>query len=64
MEQYDGVHLYLDRDNTGQNCTQKAMESSPKYTDESSLYKGYNDLNEWMQHIGKSQKKGLRQSLK
>ena len=64
MEQYDSIRLYLDRDNTGQNCTQKAMESSHKYNDESSLYKGYKDLNEWMQHIGKSQKKGLRQSLK
>jgi hypothetical protein len=64
MEQYDCIHLYLDRDKTGQNCTQKAMESSPKYTDKSGLYKGYNDLNEWTQHIGKSQKKGFRQSLK
>ena len=64
MEQYDCIHLYLDRDKTGQNCTQKAMAYSNKYIDESSLYKGYNDLNEWMQQIGKSQKKGLRQSLK
>ena len=64
MEQYDSIRLYLDRDNTGQNCTQKAMESSHKHNDESSLYKGYKDLNEWMQHIGKSQKKGFRQSLK
>jgi hypothetical protein len=64
MEQHDCVRLYLDRDSTGQNCTQRAIESSKKYMDESSLYKGYNDLNEWIQHIGKSQRKGFRQSLK
>ena len=64
MEQHNTIRLYLDRDKTGQNCTQRAMESCKKYRDESSLYKGYNDLNEWMQEIGKSQKKGLRQSLK
>jgi hypothetical protein len=63
MERHNCIRLYLDRDKTGQNCTQKAMESSKKYIDESNLYKGYNDLNEWTQHIGKSQKKGFRQSL-
>jgi hypothetical protein len=40
------------------------MKSCKKYIDKSGLYEGYNDLNEWMQEIGKSQKKGLRQSLK
>src|SRR5665213_3662329 len=64
MEQHNIVRLYLDRDNTGQNCTQRTIESCKKYIDESILYEGYNDLNEWMQQIGKSQKKGLRQSLK
>lgn len=64
MERHNTVRLYLDRDKTGQNCTQRAMESCKKYIDQSSLYKGYNDLNEWTQEIGKSQKKVLRQSLK
>ena len=64
MEQHNTIRLFLDRDKTGQNCTQGAMESCKKYTDESRLYEGYNDLNEWVQEMGKSQKKGLRQSLK
>ncbi len=63
MEQHNSIRLYLDRDKTGQNCTQRAIESSKKYIDESILYKEYKDLNEWMQHIGKSQRKGFRQSL-
>lgn len=61
MEQHDGIHLFLDRDKTGQHCTAAALSWGKKYRDESHLYKGYNDLNEWMQQIGKSQKKGLRQ---
>jgi hypothetical protein len=64
MEQHNTIRLYLDRDKTGQNCTQRVIESCKKYIDESRLYEDYNDLNEWMQDIGKSQKKGLRQSLK
>ncbi|MBK7289130.1 MAG: toprim domain-containing protein [Chitinophagaceae bacterium] len=61
MEQHDAVHLFLDWDKAGENCTAKALSWSKKFWDESHLYKGYNDLNEWMQQIGKSQKKGLRQ---
>lgn len=61
MEGYDAVHLFLDRDNTGQKLTQMALSWSKKFKDESALYKGYNDLNEWMQQIGKSMKKGLSQ---
>lgn len=60
MEQHDTIHLFLDRDRTGQNCTSQALSWSKKFRDESHLYKGYNDLNEWMQQIGKSQRKGLR----
>lgn len=63
MEQHERIRLFLDRDKTGQNCIQQALSWSNKYRDESGLYKGYNDLNEWMQNIGKSAKKGLGQSL-
>jgi len=35
---------------------------SKKYCDESRLYEGYNDFNEWMQQVGKSVKQGLRKS--
>lgn len=54
MEQHDGVHLYLDRDKTGQNCTRYALSLSDKYKDKSDLYKNHKDLNEWMVNIGKS----------
>lgn len=62
MEQHDAIRLFLDRDKGGQRCTEQALSWSKKYRDESGLYKGYNDLNEWMQQIGKSMKKGLRQT--
>ncbi len=52
MEQHDHICLYLDLDKPGQNCTQKALSFSKKYTHESNLYKGYNDRNEWTQYIG------------
>lgn len=62
MERHDRIRLFLDRDKTGQNCTHQALSWSEKYRDESLLYKGYKDLNEWMQNIGKSVKKGWGQS--
>ncbi len=48
MDQYHRVRLFLDRDTSGQNCSRIAMEHSVVYSDESILYKGYNDLNEWL----------------
>ena len=60
MSRFSSVKLFLDRDKTGQNCTQLALNNSTIFSDESKLYTGYKDLNEWMQQIGKSQKKGLR----
>lgn len=63
MEQHDRIHLFLDRDKTGQNCIEQALSWSLKYNDESSLYKGYKDLNDWVQHIGKSMKKGFGKSM-
>lgn len=64
MEHHEHIRLFLDRDKTGQNCTQMALSWSNKYKDESSLYNGYKDLNEWTQNIGKSSKTGLRQFWK
>lgn len=61
MERHNRVHLFLDRDKTGQKFTGAAMSWSRKYTDESHLYEGYKDLNEWTQQIGKSMKKGVKQ---
>ena len=48
MEQYPTIHLFLDRDNSGRECTKKALEWSDKYKDQSHLYKQFKDLNEFM----------------
>ncbi len=48
LEQYDRILLFLDQDEAGQNCSQKALSISSKYTDESTFYTGYKDLNEWL----------------
>jgi hypothetical protein len=53
MENHDKIRLYLDRDSTGQNFSQKAFAINDKYKDESSLYKHYKDLNDWLVNIGK-----------
>jgi hypothetical protein len=61
MRTYDQVHLYLDNDKTGQKYTQQALVlDQEKFTDERRLYQGYKDLNEWIIHIGQSQKQQLR----
>ncbi len=52
MESHDNIRLYLDRDSTGQNFSQKAFVINDKYKDESSLYKHYKDLNDWLVNIG------------
>ena len=59
IQTYKSVHLYLDCDTTGQKCTQKAVAiDSEKFIDERALYKNYKDLNDWIMHIGQSQKQG------
>ncbi len=60
MEKHDKIHLYLDRDEAGRKYTKLALERSQKVIDESSLYKGYKDLNDWVMNIGKMEK--LKQS--
>ena len=61
MEKHEQVHLYLDHDEAGRKCVELALKRSPSYKDESNLYHGYKDLNEWVMHFGKLHKK---QSLK
>jgi hypothetical protein len=56
LEQYSSIHLFLDRDTAGQNCSKKAMQISGRYKDESIMYKGYKDLNDWLVTIGKVNK--------
>jgi hypothetical protein len=63
MMEEEGVHLFLDRDTTGQNCTRKILALGNHFKDESHLYQSRKDLNGWMMHIGQSQKLGLRHKL-
>ncbi|MAO36285.1 MAG: DNA primase, partial [Zunongwangia sp.] len=63
MEKHQAIQLYLDRDATGQNLTQRALSMSTKYIDKSSLYKNHKDLNDWLIHIGKQPKKRLGNKL-
>ncbi|MBS1748250.1 MAG: toprim domain-containing protein [Bacteroidetes bacterium] len=51
--QYKSIHLFLDNDMAGQNCSRDAQSCDTKYRDESNLYKNYKDLNEWLVMIGK-----------
>ena len=57
MEKYDSIHLYLDNDNASKKCVRLAQKRSPKFIDESKIYKGYKDLNEWKINIEKIAKK-------
>ena len=61
MDSHAQVRLFLDNDQTGQNCIQKALTWSPFYKNESVLYSGYKDLNEWTISIGKQRKQSIRQ---
>ncbi len=57
LERHDTIHLYMDNDPAGQNCSYHALQISPQYFDESGLYRGYKDLNEWHISMGKGLKK-------
>lgn len=56
MERHERVRLYLDRDAAGEKCSKHALALNAKYVDESRLYEGYKDLNDWMMNIGHAQK--------
>ena len=47
MEKHEHVFLYLDHDPSAKKCVDVAKSRSQKYVDQSSLYKGFKDLNEW-----------------
>ena len=64
MEKHQSIHLYLDQDKAGKKCTDLALKRSPAFKDESKLYQGYKDLNDWIMNIGKLEKqKNLSQSM-
>lgn len=55
MDSHKQVHLILDRDHAGTQCTRLALSWSPeKYIDRSSFYQGRKDLNEWLIHHNRS----------
>lgn len=63
MENHKHIRLYLDRDITGMNCTRRALSLSPKYKDESTLYKNHKDFNDWLMGASKPLKKNLGRKL-
>lgn len=64
MEKHQGIHLYLDQDDAGRKCTTLALKRSLNFKDESKLYKGYKDLNDWMMNFEKLEKQiNVRQSM-
>ena len=48
MEKSRSVHLYFDNDMAGKACVAAALKRSNQYHDESHLYKGYKDLNDFL----------------
>lgn len=59
LESYKEIALYFDNDQTGKNLTQMALARSEKYRDESSLYRGHKDLNEWASSLGQRSSNGI-----
>ena len=57
MEQHEAIRLYLDRDSTGHNYSRYALSLSPKYKDESALYKHHKEFNDWVMNFSKTPKK-------
>lgn len=60
MEKHERIHLYLDNDKAGKECVTQAMQRTNKVIDESNLYKGRKDLNEWLVSLAAPQQ--LKQS--
>lgn len=63
LEQYPCVRLYLDHDATGRKCTAQALALGKQYHDESELYDGHNDLNDYLVNLKKTAKNQLKQHL-
>lgn len=64
MQEHRQVRLFLDNDKTGNKYTQLAQSiDKEKFHDERHLYLKYDDLNDWLINIGKSQKQYLKHKL-
>ncbi|MGZ6539941.1 MAG: toprim domain-containing protein [Bacteroidia bacterium] len=57
MEKHENIHLFLDHDNAGRKYTNLALKRSLNFKDESKLYAGYKDLNDWIINFGKLEQK-------
>jgi hypothetical protein len=64
MEKHERMHFYLDNDPAGKKCLEQALSRTKKVSDESGLYRGYKDLNEWSVSFGKQRKMDHSQQLK
>ena len=61
MEEHEQIHLYLDRDSAGKNCTEQAlMWDKTKYVDCSKRYEKRKDLNDWLINHEDQKKQSLR----
>ncbi|UBM59575.1 toprim domain-containing protein [Marinilongibacter aquaticus] len=63
LESHKSIKLYLDNDAAGKKVAREALSNSKKYHDHSKLYQNHKDLNDWLVHIGKQQKKRLGNKL-
>jgi hypothetical protein len=64
MEKHQSIHLYLDQDDAGRKCTRLAEKRSLAFKDESKLYQGHKDLNDWIINIDKADnQKKLSESM-
>jgi DNA primase len=63
LESHRSINLYLDNDAAGKKVAREVLSHSKKYNDHSKLYQSYKDLNDWLIHIGKQQKKRLGNKL-
>jgi hypothetical protein len=53
LESHAQINLQLDRDDAGTSCATAALKSNSKYYDQSGIYEGYKDLNEWLMDFRK-----------
>ena len=63
MESHQHIALYLDRDQTGRSYTERALSIDQKYTDASTFYKNFKDLNEYWVDTGHTRKKHIGRKL-
>lgn len=59
LKDHQRVGLWLDSDVTGKRYTEYALSMGERFTDESSYFQGYKDLNEWLVHRGQAPKQRL-----